>query len=133
MELKKKIQIHLDDLDFMGIVSHYQWIKLFERARTELLKPIWKSFLDQNLNIAIAHVDCRYRLPARYDDQITIELKAKKVGSRSMSLQHTARNEENQIVADALIKGIFVNEKMKPSAISNPIKTFFKNLGESND
>ncbi len=127
MLLEKEIYINLDDLDYMGIISHYKWIELFERTRTELVKEIWKKMLSQKIGIVIAEVRSKYRKPARYDEKILISVVPTKIGSRSMTIHHTAKNQNDEICVEADVVAVFIDQAGKPTAIPNPLKDFLKN------
>lgn len=75
------IRIYYEDTDFSGVVYYANYMKFFERGRSDFLRLLGihhaeLAALDVPLAFAVAHVDVRYRAPARIDDIITVESRA---------------------------------------------------------
>ena len=76
------LRVRYDECDPMGLVHHSNYLRYFEIARTELLRASGGRYRDMEAAgqlVVVAHVDCRYRSPARYDDLITIDVEITKV------------------------------------------------------
>lgn len=61
-----------DECDPMGFVHHSNFLKYFEIARTELFRHNrgnYRDFESSGLFVVVVRVDCRYHMPARYDDR----------------------------------------------------------------
>jgi acyl-CoA thioester hydrolase len=69
------IRVRYAETDRMGLLHHANYLVYFEQARTELLRSqglAYKDLEDQGFLLVIVKAEVRYRLPARYDDLITI-------------------------------------------------------------
>lgn len=64
------------DTDAEGVVYYANYLGLFERGRTELLRQIGinlKAMKEkQGIVFAVTRVECEYHSPAFYDDEITV-------------------------------------------------------------
>jgi acyl-CoA thioester hydrolase len=64
------------DTDAEGVVYYANYLGLFERGRTELLRQMGisvKEFKEKKgIVFAVTKVDCDYIAPAGYDDELTI-------------------------------------------------------------
>jgi acyl-CoA thioester hydrolase len=64
------------DTDAEGVVYYANYLGLFERGRTELLRQMGisvKEFKEKKgILFAVTKVDCDYHSPAAYDDELTI-------------------------------------------------------------
>lgn len=69
------IRVRYAETDQMGVVHHANYFVYFEIGRTELLRSTgldYRSLEERGYFLVIAKVHCRYRLPARYDDLLTL-------------------------------------------------------------
>lgn len=59
----------------MGLVHHSNYLRFFEIARTEFFRFAggrYREVEESGFYVVVARVDCRYKAPARYDDEIDI-------------------------------------------------------------
>ena len=72
----------------MGIVHHANYIVWFEIGRTDLCRATgftYKQIEDRGLILVVTEVNCRYRAPYRYDDEVIIRTSVKEAVSRAMT------------------------------------------------
>jgi acyl-CoA thioester hydrolase len=70
-----QVRVRYAETDRMGLLHHANYLVYFEQARTELLRARGRSYKDledQGFFLVVAKVEIRYRLPARYDDVLTV-------------------------------------------------------------
>jgi len=75
--LSVPIRVRYTDCDPGGFAHHSVYPVWFEIARTELLRQQGCSYRDieeTGLKIVVARMDLRYRRPARYDDELSVEV-----------------------------------------------------------
>lgn len=66
----------------MGLLHHANYLVYFEQGRTELLRPMGRSYReleDQGFYLVLANIAVKYRQPARYDDLLTLRTKVTRV------------------------------------------------------
>ena len=59
----------------MGYVHHSRFFQYFEMGRIELLRSLGHSYADfehEGIFFAVVKVECRYKAPARFDDELTL-------------------------------------------------------------
>jgi acyl-CoA thioester hydrolase len=69
------VRVRYAETDQMAVVYHSNYIIWFEVGRVELLRQLGFSYLEMEqdgLNLPVVEVKCRYKHPARYDDEILI-------------------------------------------------------------
>tara|TARA_R110000787_G_scaffold107489_22_gene215499 strand:+ start:1201 stop:1602 length:402 start_codon:yes stop_codon:yes gene_type:complete len=103
------VRVYWEDTDASGVVYHANYLRWFERARTEWLraKGFNQDALCAELGIAftVASLDVRYLLPARMDDALLIEVSVE--GRKRASLnfvQRALRSEGEQLLAQARVR-----------------------------
>ena len=72
-----KTRVYYEDTDAAGIVYYANYLKFLERARTEWLRSLGynQSHIAEKNGIAFAvkSIEADYLLPAKLDDELTIE------------------------------------------------------------
>ena len=84
------------DTDQMGVVYYANYLRWFERGRSEFLRQIglpYSAVERQGVNFPVVEVTCRYTQSARYDDVVQIETELAEVGRASLSFQYRIRRE----------------------------------------
>jgi acyl-CoA thioester hydrolase len=88
------IRIYWEDTDAGGIVFYANYLKFFERARTEWLRSL--GVQQQALREAtggmfvVIETSLKYHRPARLDDQLLVTAKIKEIGRAGMTLLQSA-------------------------------------------
>jgi len=111
------VRAYYEDTDLSGVVYHANYLKWFERARSDLVRLLG---IDQRAaqetgegTYAVSDLAIRYRAPARLDDVVTIETRAEEVGVASCRLlQRAARGET--LLAEARVRVGFVGPDGRP-------------------
>ena len=70
-----QIRVRYAETDRMGLLHHANYLVYFEQARTELLRAQGRSYKDiedEGFYLVISKLEVKYRLPAHYDDVLTI-------------------------------------------------------------
>jgi acyl-CoA thioester hydrolase len=70
-----QIRVRYAETDRMGLLHHANYLVYFEQARTELLRArqaSYKEMEDQGFFLVVVKVEVKYKLPAHYDDVLTI-------------------------------------------------------------
>ena len=71
------IRVRYAETDQMGIVYYANYLVWFEIGRVELLRSLGLAYslleTDHGCILPVIEATCRYRAPARYDDEILIE------------------------------------------------------------
>jgi acyl-CoA thioester hydrolase len=63
------------ETDQMGVVYHANYLVWFEVARTDLLRHLgwtYREMEKSGVRLPVIEVQCTYRSPARYDDEIEV-------------------------------------------------------------
>jgi acyl-CoA thioester hydrolase len=89
------VRIYWEDTDAGGIVYYANYLKFFERARTEWLRSLGLGQQglrdEQGLIFVVTESSVRYLKPARLDDELQITVALESAARASLSLAQTAR------------------------------------------
>lgn len=84
------------DTDQMGVVYYANYLRWFERGRSEFLRQLglpYKSIEEQGFHFPVTEVSCRYLNSARYDDMISIQTQLTSIGRASLNFGYTILKE----------------------------------------
>ena len=77
MPVTTQVRVRYAETDQMGIVYYANYLVWFEIGRVELLRSMGLAYsqleTDHQCILPVVEATCRYRSPARYDDEILIE------------------------------------------------------------
>jgi len=77
MPVTTEVRVRYAETDQMGIVYYANYLAWFEIGRTEVLRTVGLSYrkleVEDGCILPVVEAKCRYRAPARYDDEILIE------------------------------------------------------------
>lgn len=77
MPVTTQVRVRYAETDQMGIVYYANYLVWFELGRVELLRSVGLAYSQLEKQheciLPVVSASCRYRSPARYDDEILIE------------------------------------------------------------
>ncbi len=119
------ITIYYEDTDAGGVVYHSNYLKFFERARTEMLRSVGVAqhvLLEQNMGFVVRHMDIDFIQGARLDQQLTVNTHIEQIKRASLQFCQELVNDEGKILCTAQVKVACIdNLKMKPKVIPQNI------------
>ena len=124
-----KIKVYYEDTDSGGVVYYANYLKFLERARTEALFSIGYSNkkIKEKFNSLIIVKSCNidYKKPANLEDELKIRSFVKSITKTSFFMNQIISRDE-EIIVEAQIHLVFVNENGKPIKIPDEIYSQFK-------
>lgn len=101
------IRVYYEDTDAGGIVFYANYLKFFERARTEWLRAagIGQQALvaEEGAIFVVKNTNVDYHAPARLDDELKLTLNIEKIGRASVQFVQQAWRGE-QLLTTAAVK-----------------------------
>src|ERR1700692_4773791 len=77
MPVTAELRVRYAETDQMNVVYYANYLVWFEIGRVELLRSLGLAYsemeIEHKLVLPVVEATCRYRSPARYDDQILVE------------------------------------------------------------
>jgi acyl-CoA thioester hydrolase len=127
------IRIYWEDTDAGGIVFYANYLKFFERARTEWLRAL--GFGQQVLRdesggmFVVSETTVKYHSPARLDDTLVVTAELQTGGKASLSIAQRAYLRKpgptpisDQLLAEGTIRlGWVDSTTLKPGRIPAPV------------
>lgn len=115
------IRIYWEDTDAGGVVFYANYLKFFERARTEWLRAagVGQQALREATGamFVVADVQMRYLAPAKLDDLITVSVQVAEQGAASMVLVQEAWRGSTLLAQGRIRIGCVQADTLKPRRI----------------
>jgi acyl-CoA thioester hydrolase len=122
---ESRLRVRYAETDQMGVVYHSNHFIWFEIGRVELMRQLGFSYRDMEQNdgcfIAVVDARCRYKAPARYDDEVIVRTHLKNVRESVVHFGYEllraddgallAEGETTHIVTDAQMNATPLPEK----------------------
>jgi len=104
---RHRLRVYWEDTDAGGVVFYANYLKFFERARTEWLRAlgIGQQALrdDTGAIFIVAETHVRYLGPARLDDLLDVSVDVRETGRASLRISQQARRGDS-LLADGDIR-----------------------------
>jgi acyl-CoA thioester hydrolase len=109
MPVTAEVRVRYAETDQMGIVYYANYLVWFEIGRVELLRSLGLAYsqleTDHQCILPVIEATCRYKSPARYDDQILIETRPSLLRSSVVKfayriLRKAPEGEESTLLAE---------------------------------
>jgi len=100
-----EVKIYYEDTDCGGVVYHANYLRYFERGRTEYLAERGFSILDymkQGAHFVVARAEVIYESPAKYGDILIINSEIEKMRRASLEFRQTVTRKDEEAT---LVKG----------------------------
>ena len=113
-----RVRVRYAETDQMGVVYHANYLVWFEVGRVELIRQMGISYKDmerdEGCGIAVAEVTARYKVPARYDDELAIRTRVRAVrGSLIRFGYEVVRVEDGALLCVGETVHVVVGKDMK--------------------
>jgi len=119
------LRIYWEDTDAGGVVFYANYLKFFERARTEWLRSL--GFHQERMRteggamFIVAETQVRYLRPARLDDRLDVSVRVVESGRASIRLAQAARRSGETLAEGEIRIGCVDTGTFRPRRIPNDI------------
>jgi len=96
-----EVRIYYEDTDCGGVVYYGNYLKYFERARTQYLEGRGFSvagLMREGTVFVVVHAEVDYQSPARYGETLVIETVISDMTAASFTFSHVIRERESRRV-----------------------------------
>ncbi len=103
------------DTDQMGVVYYANYLRWFERGRSEFLRQLDMPYAlieQRDIHFPVTEVSCRYRRSARYDDLIVIETRLASLTRATLTFQYQIlQDSDHGLLAEGSTKHACLNRQ----------------------
>lgn len=87
---RHRVRVYYEDVDLAGIVYYANYLRFYERARSEALREAGvdqTALRAEGLVFAVSRFEADYLAPARFDDLLTVETETTRLGAASLHME----------------------------------------------
>ncbi len=125
-----QFRVRYAETDQMGIVYYANYLVWFEIGRTDFCRQqgfVYKEMEQQDgLYIIVAEATCRYKAPARYDDEIVVRTRLSSCRKRVLVFDYeVCRAEDDEILAEGQTVHVITDRNGRPRALPDKYRELF--------
>ena len=125
------LKVYYEDTDAQGVVYYANYLKFFERARTEYLRAVGyeqMELMGAGIIFVVRGVEMKLHKPARLDDNIIVRTQLVKLGKVSFDFKQTAFVQDITITEANIKCGSLDPNTFKPSSLPEYLHKGMKKL-----
>jgi acyl-CoA thioester hydrolase len=116
------VRVRYVETDQMGVVHHGNYFVWFELGRVEWCRAHGFEYKDMETEddslIVVAEAHCRYKRPARFDDQLTIRTRLTQSQRRTMKFEYEVLNQaDGQLIATGRTTHVICDRLGRPKSL----------------
>jgi acyl-CoA thioester hydrolase len=117
-----RLRVRYAETDQMGVVYYSNFLIWFEIGRVELLRQLGFDYktmeIDDDCFIPVVEANCRYKSPARYDDELIIETSVTGVRGAVLKFRYrVVRVGDQQLLAEGETTHVVTDGKLIKRAL----------------
>jgi len=93
------LRVRYGETDQMGVVHHANYLAYFEEGRTQLMADLGSPYGElerAGIGLPVRRVELRYRAPAVYEDELTVETRVTGLRTASVSFGYAIRRRRDE-------------------------------------
>ena len=116
--------VYYYETDKMGVVHHSNYARWLEEARTFFFNDMNLAYVEtERLGVIcpITDISMKYKHPARYGDDFTVQLRMTKYTGVRFRVAYTVVDQDGDLLLEGESGHAFVDEDMKPVSLARKI------------
>lgn len=120
-EFSWPVRVYYEDTDAGGVVFYANYLKFFERARTEMLRSFGfeqdQLIAEENVIFVVRSVHVDYLRPARFNDQIDVSAKIIENKKISLTFEQVITRQQDVLCRGNIRIACLDSQTLKPKLI----------------
>ena len=117
---RSRVRVRYAETDQMGVAYYANYLVWFEVGRSQYCHDCGFSYRDMEresgLFMIVAEAHCRYKTPARYEDDLIIETRATGVTRRTLRFGYEIHRDDGLLLATGETLHVLINAAGRPSS-----------------
>src|SRR3984957_15783986 len=130
-----RLRVRYAETDQMGVVyyaNHFVWMEV---GRVDLCKACGFNYRDMERDdgvfLAVAEANCRYKSPARFDDEVIVKTWIEDANTRIVIFNYEMRAaDDNRLLASGMTRHVFVDNQMRRARLPPKYYSMFGISGQ---
>ena len=125
MSFVHRLRVRFHECDPQGVVFNAHYFTYFDVALTEMWREAFGSYanvVDSGVDVVVVEAAARFRAPARFDEELEIELAIARLGATSMTMSAAVRREGRALVEGRMVHVFVDTSTMAKCAIPDDVR-----------
>src|SRR5208282_138958 len=132
------VRVRYAETDQMGLVYYGNYFTWFEVGRVELCRQLGFEYKQMEIEddsfIVVAEASCRYKRPARFDDQLTIRTRVTEAQRRTVRFGYEILNAvSGELIATGETLHVICDRTGKPKSLPDKYRKYFPSGDDLSD
>ncbi len=131
-----RLRVRYGECDPQGVVFNAHYLAYLDTSITELWRAAlgsYQAMTDRGLDIVVVEARVSFRAPARFDDELTLEVGITRLGTTSISTGHRITRGE-ELIAEGELHHVMIelpslDKSEIPDSIRRPLERFVVDPG----
>ena len=110
---RHRLRVRWSECDLQGVVFYPNYLAYFDHLLTELWREAvgpYGQIHDLGIDLVVAEANIRYRLSARFDEELEIQATIARLGTTSMTIElRVERVPDGALLAEGDLRHVFVD------------------------
>ena len=114
--LRYELRVRYGECDPQGVVFNANYLAYFDNSINELVRAAcgsYQAMLDRGVDIVVAEAQLRFKAPARFDEQLELEIALTHLGTTSIVSEHRISRD-----GELLVEGTLRHVMVDPAALA---------------
>lgn len=106
-----QLRVRYAECDAQGVVFNSHYLAYFDMSITELWRAAlggYRVMTDRGVDLVVAEAGVRFRSPARFDDELTLEIAVTRLGTTAISSSHRITR-DGELLAEGTERHVVVS------------------------
>jgi len=125
------VRVYYEDTDAGGVVFYANYLKFYERARTEMLRARGveqdELIVNDSVIFVVRSVEVDYLQPAKFNDLVHVSAEISLLKSASIHFQQSIYRGEDKLSTSNIRIACLDSDTMRPKQIPEPLKRALAN------
>jgi len=125
-----RVRVAFADTDAMGVAWHGNYLRWFEMARTELMRPTelpYPALVARGIHLPLIEALVRYRKPARYDDLLLVRICRVRAGGVRLHVGYRIEC-DGTLIVEGHTEHAFTDAAGRPTRPPRDVQEIFAHL-----
>lgn len=124
------VRVRYAETDQMGVAYYANYLVWFEVGRSQFCSDCGFSYRDMEretgLFLIVAEARCRYKTPARYEDELTVKTAISELTRRTIRFSYQIERADGVAIAEGETLHVLINSDGRPSTLPDRYRSFLR-------
>jgi acyl-CoA thioester hydrolase len=110
---RHELRVRYAECDPQGVVFNAHYLAYFDTSINELIRAAcgsYQAMLDRGVDMVVAEAQLQFRAPARFEEQLTLEVAVAQLGTTSITSDHRITR-DGDLLVEGLTRHVVVDRR----------------------